>query len=62
MKNPLPVLVAANNNPNVAPNFLFVVTDKFGADPKMLAMPQLQILLAQGNLVTFDVETADIPA
>lgn len=62
MKNPLPILEAVNNNDEVARHFLFVVTDKWGADPDFLKMSSLQTLLRFKNLVTFDVETADIPA
>ncbi|KAH9518674.1 hypothetical protein Btru_005958 [Bulinus truncatus] len=61
MKNPLPLLEAASSDSEVSRTFLFIATDKWGADPDYLNNPNLYQLLFYRNLVILDVETADIP-
>ncbi|RUS83578.1 hypothetical protein EGW08_008684, partial [Elysia chlorotica] len=61
MKDPLPLLLEANVNPSVNNGFMFIATDKWGANPEILTNPGLQNLLTNRELVILDVETADIP-
>ncbi|GFS13478.1 metabotropic glutamate receptor 3, partial [Elysia marginata] len=61
MKNPVPVLEAANSKVDVREKFMFIATDKWGADPTVLTNPNLAMLLKNRKLVILDVETADIP-
>lgn len=57
--NPRLILLAAEKNSQVAGMFLFLATDKWGADPDMLK--GLDNLLAYRHVVIFDIETADLP-
>ncbi|XP_055862816.1 uncharacterized protein LOC106050493 [Biomphalaria glabrata] len=61
MKNPLPLLEAASADSEVSRTYLFIATDKWGADVDYLNNPKLYQLLFYRNLVILDVETADIP-
>lgn len=61
MKNPLPLLEAASSDDTISRTFLFIATDKWGADADYLANPKLFNLLKYKNLVILDVETADVP-
>ncbi|CAL1533763.1 unnamed protein product [Lymnaea stagnalis] len=60
-KDPLPVLEAASANAEVSRTYLFIATNKWGADPDYLRNAKLTNLLLNRNLVILDVETADIP-
>lgn len=60
-KDPLPILEAASARPEVSRTYLFIATNKWGADPDYLLNPKLTNLLLNRNLVILDVETADIP-
>ncbi|XP_059178375.1 uncharacterized protein LOC131957655 [Physella acuta] len=61
MKDPLPLLEAASSDDTISSTFLFIATDKWGADADYLANPKLFNLLKYRNLVILDVETADVP-
>ena len=57
--NPRLILLSAEHNNQVSGKYLFLATDKWGADPEMLK--GLDKLLAYRHVVIFDVETADLP-
>ena len=57
----MPVLEEVNRHTAVTENFLFIATDKWGADPDVLVNPNVQNLLRKRHLLILDVETADIP-
>ncbi|XP_052832771.1 uncharacterized protein LOC106868777 [Octopus bimaculoides] len=57
--NPRLLLVSAEKNYVITSRFLFIATDKWGADPDMLR--DLNKLLSKRQIVIFDVETADLP-
>ncbi|CAI9740511.1 Metabotropic glutamate receptor 3 [Octopus vulgaris] len=57
--NPRRLLISAEKNYNSTSRYLFMATDKWGADPDMLQ--DLDKLLSKRQIVIFDVETADLP-
>ncbi|GAB1608013.1 Metabotropic glutamate receptor 3, partial [Argonauta hians] len=58
--NPRLLLVSIENHFNVTSEFLFIATDKWGADKDMLQGLN-KTLSKPSRLVIFDVETADLP-
>lgn len=57
--NPRLLLLSAEKKYNITSHYLFIATDKWGANPDMLR--DLKKLLSKRQIVIFDVETADLP-
>lgn len=57
--HPKPILIAAEVDSRIAGTFKFIGTDKWGYDQK--AFDGLDYLIRKRSVVTFELETADVP-